>query len=64
MEQAASMFGENVNPNDLQKELESEALLGRVSKRTKSLASQARAQFGGQSGIQTGSLKRTTERTF
>jgi hypothetical protein len=64
MEQASRMFGENVSPNDLQKELESEALLGQTSKRTKSLASQARAQFGGQSGIQTGSLKRTTERTF
>lgn len=64
IEQAATMFGQNVDAADLQKDLESEALLGRTSKRTKSLASQARAQFGGQSGIQTGSLKRATEKTF
>jgi acetyl-CoA acetyltransferase len=56
-EQASRMFGET-NTQDLQKELESENLLGQTSKRTKRLASQSRAQFGGQSGITSGSLGR------
>ena len=56
-EQASRMFGET-STQDLQKELESENLLGQTSKRTKRLASQSRAQFGGQSGITSGSLGR------
>jgi hypothetical protein len=51
------MFGET-STQDLQKELEQENLLGQTSKRTKRLASQSRAQFGGQSGITSGSLGR------
>jgi hypothetical protein len=57
-EEAARIYGENVDASTLQKELESENLLGQTSKRTKALASQARGSFGGQSGIQTGSLGR------
>jgi hypothetical protein len=49
------MFGET-STEGLQQELEQENLLGIQSKRTKRLASQARAQFGGTSGIRTGSL--------
>jgi len=56
-EQASRMFGETSTQN-LQKELESENLLGQTSKRTKRLASQSRAQFSGQSGITSGSLGR------
>jgi hypothetical protein len=57
-EQAARIYGEDVNPDQLQKELESENLLGQTSTRTKRLASQARGAFAGQTGIQTGSLSR------
>lgn len=57
-EEAARIYGDNVAPDALQKELESENLLGQTSKRTKSLASQARGAFSGQTGIQTGSLGR------
>jgi hypothetical protein len=56
--QAQQMFGETTRPEDLQTELEKEALLGQTSKTRKRLESQARAQFGGQSGITTGSLGR------
>lgn len=56
-EQASRMFGET-STQDLQKELEQENILGQTSKRTKRLASQARAQFSGQSGITAGSLGR------
>jgi hypothetical protein len=56
--QAQQMFGETTRPEDLQTELEKEALLGQTSKTRKRLESQARAQFGGQSGIATGSLSR------
>ena len=59
-EQASRMFGET-STEDLQKELEQENLLGQTSKRTKRLASQARAQFGGQSGIKTGSLAKKAQ---
>jgi hypothetical protein len=59
-EQASRMFGET-STQDLQKELEQENLLGQTSKRTKRLASQARAQYSGQSGIKTGSLGRKTQ---
>jgi len=54
-EQASRMFGET-STEGLQQELEQENLLGQTSKRTKRLASQARAQFGGTSGITSGSL--------
>lgn len=57
MEQSSRMFGET-STQDLQKELEQENLLGQTSKRTKRLASQSRAEFGGQSGITSGSLGR------
>lgn len=56
--QSQRMFGDNTSAADLQTELESEALLGQTSKTRKRLESQARAQFGGQSGIVTGSLSR------
>jgi len=56
-EQASRMFGEG-STEGLQAELEQENLLGQTSKRTKRLASQARAQFSGQSGIASGSLGR------
>jgi hypothetical protein len=56
--QAQRMFGDTTSATDLQKELESEALLGQTSKTRKRLESQARAQFGGSSGITTGSLGR------
>jgi hypothetical protein len=55
IEQASRMFGET-STEGLQQELEQENLLGQTSKRTKRLASQARAQFSGQSGIRPGSL--------
>lgn len=54
-EQASRMFGET-STEGLQQELEQENLLGQTSKRTKRLASQARAQFAGSSGITSGSL--------
>ena len=57
LEQASRMFGEQ-SPEGIQQELEQENLLGQTSKRTKSLASQARANFGGQSGVTSGSLGR------
>lgn len=57
-QQAARIYGEEVDPEGLQKELEAENLLGQTSARTKRLASQARGAFSGQTGIQTGSLAR------
>lgn len=60
MEQASRMFGEN-DSESIQQELERENLLGQTSKRTKRLASQARAEFGGSSGIKTGSLSRKAQ---
>jgi hypothetical protein len=56
--QTQQMFGDTTSATDLQTELESEALLGQTSKTRKRLESQARAQFGGSSGITTGSLGR------
>ena len=56
--QSQQMFGDTTSAEDLQTELEKEALLGQTSKTRKRLESQARAQFGGQSGITTGSLGR------
>ena len=58
IQQAQAMFGDDTKAEDLQTELEKEALLGQTSKTRKRLESQARAQFGGQTGIATGSLKR------
>lgn len=60
LNQASKMFGES-NTEGIRQELESETLLGVQSKRNKRLASQARAQFGGQSGISAGSLKKKTQ---
>lgn len=60
IEQASRAFGE-VSTEGLQKELEQENLLGIQSKRTKRLASQARAEFGGTSAIKTGSLGRKAQ---
>ena len=57
IEATSRMFGDS-NVEDIQKELEQENLLGQTSKRTKRLASQARSQFGGSSGIRSGSLGR------
>ena len=54
-QQASQMFGDT-SAEDFQKELEQENLLGVTSQRTKRLASQARGQFSGQSGVRTGSL--------
>ena len=59
--QAQQMFGDTTKPEDLQTELEKETLLGQTSKTRKRLESQARAQFGGQSGIATGSLRRKSQ---
>lgn len=57
--QASRMFGQqDVN---LQAELEQENVLGNESSAVKSLRSQARAQFGGQSGIKTGSLAKKAQ---
>ena len=58
IQQAGQMFGDQIGATEYQTELEKEALLGQTSQRTKRLQSQARAQFGGQSGIVTGSLGR------
>jgi hypothetical protein len=57
---AAQAFGESMTTNELQTELEKEALLGQVSTKRRRLASQARGQMSGTSGIQTGSLSRRT----
>jgi hypothetical protein len=55
IQQAARTFGATA---PTQSELEAEALTGAESASAKRLRSQARAQFGGQSGITTGSLGR------
>jgi hypothetical protein len=55
IQQASRMFGET---GPTQAELESEALTGAESASAKRLRSQARAQFGGTTGITTGSLGR------
>ena len=63
LNEKATKISEEVSSieNKMQKELEQENLLGQTSKRTKRLASQARAQFGGQSGVKTGSLGRKAQ---
>ena len=55
IQQAARTFGAKA---PTQMELEAEALTGAESKTARQLRSQARAQFGGQTGIVTGSLGR------
>ena len=55
IQQAARTFGATA---PTQKELEAEALTGAESQSARRLRSQARAQFGGSSGIVTGSLGR------
>jgi hypothetical protein len=55
IQQAARTFGATA---PTQKELEAEALTGAESASAKRLRSQARAQFGGQTGITSGSLSR------
>jgi hypothetical protein len=55
IQQAARTFG---TAAPTQAELEAEALTGAESRSARQLRSQARAQFGGQSGITTGSLGR------
>lgn len=55
IQQAARTFGAQA---PTQRELEAEALTGAESASAKRLRSQARAQFGGQTGIVTGSLGR------
>lgn len=55
IQQAARTFGAKA---PAQMELESEALIGVESRPARQLRSQARAQFGGQTGITTGSLGR------
>jgi len=61
IQQAQTMFGGNLSPDEIQKELEAENLLGQTSARTKRLASQARSQFSGSSGIAQGSLRRKSQ---
>jgi hypothetical protein len=57
--EASRMFGkEDVN---LESELEKQNVLNSGSDSLKSLSSQARAQFGGQSGVVSGSLKRKSQ---
>ena len=58
LQQAQKMFGGDLTAREIQKDLESENLLGQVSKRNKRLASQARSEFSGSSGVAQGSLKR------
>lgn len=53
----ARRFGEQ-DLQGLQQELERENILGQQSVKSKRLASQARAEFAGQTGIRTGSLSR------
>jgi len=55
---AAQTFGENTDAASIQKQLESESLLGIQSNQTKRLASQQRAAFEGTSGMTTGSLRK------
>lgn len=59
IQQAARTFGRDV----AQAELEQEAFGVKESAAARGLRSQARAQFGGQSGITTGSLSRSKGRT-
>lgn len=57
IQEQARRFGEQ-DVQGLQQELERENLLGQQSVKSKRLASQARAEFAGQTGIRTGSLSR------
>jgi hypothetical protein len=58
MQQAANIFGETTT--DLQKQLEEEQLGISSSKKISGLASQARAQFEGTTGVRSGSLAKPT----
>jgi len=59
IEQAARMFGDKTEKTELQKQLEEETFgIAGEQQNVKRLKSQARAEFAGQSGIQTGSLAR------
>ena len=59
VEQAAQMFGDTTGRTELQKQLEEETFgVSGEQQNVKRLKSQTRAQFAGQSGIQTGSLSR------
>jgi len=59
IEQAARMFGDKTEKTELQKQLEEETFgIAGEQQNVKRLKSQARAEFAGQSGIQTGSLSR------
>ncbi len=57
IQEQARRFGEG-DVQSLQQELERENILGQQSVKSKRLASQARAEFAGQTGIRTGSLSR------
>lgn len=57
--EAAKIF--NKRDVNLESELEKQNVLGTESRSLKSLSSQARAQFGGQSGVVSGSLKRKSQ---
>lgn len=57
IQEQARRFGEQ-DVQSLQQELERENLLGQQSVKSKRFASQARAEFAGQTGIRTGSLSR------
>lgn len=58
IQSAAATFGEKVSQQDLQKQLEEEQFGIKTSGTVSKLRSQARAQFTGSSGIQTGSLSK------
>jgi hypothetical protein len=59
VEQAARLFGDTTDKTELQKQLEEETFgISGEQQNVKRLKSQARAQFSGQSGIQTGSLSK------
>lgn len=56
IQQSAQMFGDTMG--GLAKDVEESNLFQKESNRVRKLRSQARAQFGGQSGIRTGSLRK------
>lgn len=58
IQETAKQFGEGLTTQELQTELEKETMLGQTSTKRKRLASQQRAQFGGQSGVVAGSLSK------
>jgi hypothetical protein len=58
IQQAARIFGEQASRQDLQAELEKKELGIAPSQKVEGLASQARAQFAGGTGVTTGSLSK------